>query len=236
MKIFVLNVEQLNQAEIFQRAYDTVDAFRKEKVDRCKRQPDKNRSLGAGLLLSYGILKGLNIPWQELKEQCGMNCGKYGKPYFQEWKGISFNLSHSGSYAACVVSGMETPHDFHEEMEVGIDIQKLRPCDLRVASKVFSKEDYEGLEKVWLRDKGQGDLLFTRLWTEMESRGKLLGTGIFLPKEADARLYEKEYMVGKEYWISVAAKRDEFPDGICKLTVEEALNALEYEAERKENI
>lgn len=228
MKIYVLNVEKLNREEIFQKAYDTVDAFRKEKVDKCQRQPDKSRSLGAGLLLSYGISDGLKIPWRELKEQCGINCGKYGKPYFQEWKGISFNLSHSGSYAACAVSGAETPYECHGDGEVGIDIQKVRSCSLKVAARVFPEEDYEGLEEVCLKDKRQGDLFFSRLWAERESRGKLLGTGIFLPEETVGKIYQKNYSVGKEYWVSVAAKRDEFPKEICELTVEEVLCALEH--------
>lgn len=226
MKIYVLNVEQLNREEIFQKAYDTVDAFRKEKVDKCQRQPDKNRSLGAGLLLSYGISDGLKIPWRKLKEQCGINCGKYGKPYFQEWKGISFNLSHSGSYAACVISGVETPYDFYEKKEVGIDIQKVRSCHFKVAEKVFSKEECEGLKKVFLEDERQGDLVFTRLWAERESRGKLLGTGIFLPEKRDMEIYVKDYGVGTEYYLSVAAKRDGFPKEICERTVEEVICAL----------
>lgn len=226
MKIYVLNVEQLNQEELFQKAYDLADDYRKEKVDKCKRQPDKNRSLGAGLLLSYGISEGLKISWQRLKKQCGMNCGKYGKPYFQEWKGISFNLSHSGSYAACVVSGMEAPYDFHEEKEVGIDIQRVRSCDLRVAAKVFSKEDYERLERVLREEESQGDLLFTRLWAGRESRGKLLGTGIFLPEDRNIEIYQKDYVVGKEYWLSAAAKKDGFPGDICELTVGGVLGML----------
>lgn len=226
MKIYVLNVEQLNQDEIFQKAYDLADDHRKEKVDKCKRQPDKNRSLGAGLLLSYGVCKGLKIPWQKLKEQCGMNCGKYGKPYFQEWKGIGFNLSHSGSYAACVVSGMETPYELHEEKEVGIDIQKVRSCDLRVAAKVFSGEEREGLERVLREEENRGNQLFTKLWAERESRGKLLGTGIFLPEEKSVEIYQKDYRVGTRYWLSVAAKRDGFPEDICELMVEEVLEAL----------
>lgn len=227
MKIYVLNVEKLNQDEIFQKAYEFLEESRKKRVDKCKRRPDQNRSLGAGLLLAYGLWDALKIPWSELKEQCGMNFGKYGKPYFEKWQGISFNLSHSGSYAACVLSHGGTPCDRYGENEVGIDIQKVCSCNLKVADRVFSKKDQERLEEACRKDKGLGDLLFSRLWAEKESRGKLLGTGIFLPEADGGEIYQKDYAVGNEYWLSVAAKRDGFPEEICERTVDEVLSVLE---------
>lgn len=227
MKVYVLNIEKLNQKELFQKAYELADDNRKKKVDACKRQEDKNRSLGAGLLLAYGLADALQISWENLKEQLAMEKGKYGKPYSANSKGICFNLSHSGSYAACAVSGTETPYVYNRKNEVGIDIQKVSHCGLKTGKRAFTEKEYKELEKVWSEDEKQGEKLFSRLWTEKESRGKLLGTGIFLKKEQPFCVYTKNYAIGEEYILSLADYKEEFPKEIVEVSLEELLHELE---------
>lgn len=225
MKVYVFNIEKLNQENLFQKAYELIDCFRKEKVDRCKNRGDKNRSLGAGMLLAYGVADTLKTPWSELKGKLDVEYGEHGKPYFKTWKGIAFNLSHSGSYAVCALSQSETPYGCSQKNEVGIDIQKVRACSLKVAKRVFSSQEYARLETVCKEDERQGNLLFSRLWAERESRGKLLGTGVFLPEEANEMIVTKNYMI-EDYWISVASAGEEVSEEICVLTIEELLGAL----------
>ncbi|MBD5545664.1 MAG: 4'-phosphopantetheinyl transferase superfamily protein [Lachnospiraceae bacterium] len=227
MKIYVLNVDKLNQEVLFQKAYGTVDRFRKEKVDSCKRREDKLRSLGAGLLLAHGVSEVLKTPWSQLREQIHMEYGMHGKPYLKKWEGISFNLSHSGSYATCVISKGETPYVHHRENEVGIDIQKVRTCSLKVAKKVFSHKEYAGLEEVYKENERQGDLLFSRLWAEMESRGKLLGTGVFWTEGISEMIFQKSYAMGEAYWISVSSAKENIPEKISLLGAEELLGSLD---------
>lgn len=223
MVIYALNIEQLGQEKWFQRAYDTVEESRKKKVAACKVEADKLRSLGAGLLLAYGVSKALKEPWRKLKEHAVIEYGEHGKPYFKSWEGIEFNLSHSGSYAACAVSTGENPYVKKEQNRVGIDIQKVLPCHLKTAKRAFLKEEYERLEELFEKDEDKAALLFTKLWTKKESIGKLLGTGVFLSEKEEEKIMLKDYIIDGEYLISAASQQQEFPEQICQVTVEEVL-------------
>jgi len=94
--------------------------------------------------------------------------GGNGKPYFREYP-FYFNLSHSGDYVLCALSGRE----------IGADIQEHRKCDSRrLAERFFSGREMEALEN-YEREHPEGkDALFFRLWARKEAYGKLSGGGI----------------------------------------------------------
>lgn len=90
--------------------------------------------------------------------------GGRGKPYLREYP-FFFNLSHSGSFCICALSGEE----------VGADIQQHRPgAGMRIAKRYFAGRETAALEEC----KEGGDALFFRLWTRKEAYGKLTGEGI----------------------------------------------------------
>lgn len=223
MKIYLLNIEKLKSDFFFQRAYELVDTQRKKKVDACKREEDKRRSLGAGLLLAYGLSKALQVSWSEIKKQISFEYGEYEKPYLQPWKGICFNISHSGNYVVCVIFSGKSLYEYEENKELGIDIQKITPCNMRTAKKAFNVEVCKQLEAQLLEDEDKAAIEFTTLWTNKESRGKLFGTGVFLPDNQNKRVFQKNYRVGKEYMISVSALMESFPDNVCEVEVEDAV-------------
>ena len=84
-----------------------------------------------------------------------------GKPFFPEYPGICFNLSHSRGAAVCAL------HD----KPVGVDVEKLRPAPRRLA-------------------QGMEDEAFFRLWTAKEATIKRQGQGVaalLRPFEPDPR-------------------------------------------------
>lgn len=97
--------------------------------------------------------------------------GAYGKPELLGRPDISFNLSHSGEYAVCVVA---------DGMAVGVDIEHMKPLDdvAALALQVFSDS-----ERYLLSNLGadEGLLLFYDLWVRKEAVIKALGLGFSYP-------------------------------------------------------
>ncbi len=92
--------------------------------------------------------------------------GEAGKPYFENLP-LYFNISHSGEYVLCAVSGQE----------VGADIQKFRPVNTeKLAGRFFAESEYRALTDC--ADDGERQRLFFALWTRKEAYGKLSGKGL----------------------------------------------------------
>lgn len=59
MKIYLTNITPLLEADCFQRALSLADKQRAEKVKKIKVRAEQARSLGAGLLLQYGLMESV---------------------------------------------------------------------------------------------------------------------------------------------------------------------------------
>lgn len=116
------------------------------------------QSMGARLLLC----KVLSQQYPEIPLPPKTTENPNGKPYLAHG-GLYFNLSHSGDYAALVLS----------DEEVGVDIEKLEPPKIAVAKRFFSKPEYDWLAK--------HPMNFYELWVLKESYVKALGTGLTTP-------------------------------------------------------
>lgn len=100
-----------------------------------------------------------------------MRSMEHGKPYFVEKdkenreiaSDIHFNLSHSEEMVACVLS----------HQPVGIDIEKIRRYNPKVADRILSDEEWAQLQA-----SGQKDRDFIRFWTLKEAYGKYTGQGL----------------------------------------------------------
>lgn len=103
-----------------------------------------------------------------------------GKPYFPDYPGFQYNISHSGRYAVCgMICGGKGPQP------VGIDIQQI-PSDpgraLKIADHFFSEPEKESLHALIREgDCSSALLLFCRYWTARESYIKLTGRGLAEP-------------------------------------------------------
>ena len=159
MDIYYFNITPLRNKFIFERNLSKVSKKRQEKIARLKRNDDKLRCLGAGLLIEF------------IKEKYNINdeivIDKFGKPHFLRTKD-SFNISHSGDYVVCAVS----------DREIGIDIEKRAKARMEVAGRFFHGEEVAQLKML---EEDKQDQLFFNYWSVKESFLKYIGTGLARP-------------------------------------------------------
>ncbi|MBR3149966.1 MAG: 4'-phosphopantetheinyl transferase superfamily protein [Eubacterium sp.] len=158
-KLYVLDCDALKDGELYRRYYEAMPQVRKNKIDKTKFDSDKRLSLGAGILLKRA-LDGFDTSKIISKE--------FKKPYIEGCP-LSFNLSHSGKYAAAAVS----------KSNVGCDIQQITPISDKVAKRFFCPSEQELIMKAGNEEKQRE--MFFRLWTLKESFIKATGDGMSLP-------------------------------------------------------
>jgi len=108
--------------------------------------------------------------------------GDKGKPYLENIP-LYFNLSHSGDYVLCAVSGLE----------VGADLQKIQPVDVRkLAKRFFSEPECRTLERC--ENDKERQRLFFRLWTRKEAWGKLTGEGVAAALDRDMQGEDADWL------------------------------------------
>lgn len=112
------------------------------------------------------LLRALEAHFR-LKELPKTAFGPYGKPFFPDYPQIHFNLSHSGPYALCALSGGP----------VGVDIEEIRPRGARLPAYAFNPA-----ERDWFEARGGGWENFYTLWTRKESWCKRAGESAARPK------------------------------------------------------
>ena len=87
------------------------------------------------------------------------------KPHFKQLKNLFFNLSHTENAAVCAVSNTE----------IGIDIEKIRPINLKLSEKICCKLELNE----FLHKQNKTEFLI-KLWTLKESYVKMCASSIFL--------------------------------------------------------
>lgn len=159
-ELYLARTEPLKDHERYEMLVSRVHPERRARIERLRLSEDRRRALAAQLLLEHALRRhGIKAP--------SFSYGEHGKPMLHGADGIHFNLSHSESYAVCVIS----------DVEVGVDIERIDPsvhC-LAVAERFF-----DPAETAWIRegkDDAQRTERFFRLWTLKESFMKATGMG-----------------------------------------------------------
>lgn len=86
-----------------------------------------------------------------------------GKPYFPQFPGLHFNLSHSGRLTLCALS----------HRPVGVDIEQIRPRGASLPRYALTAAEYADWEAA-----GGGWPAFYALWTRREAWCKYTGKGL----------------------------------------------------------
>lgn len=158
--VYAASVLPLEDERLFNAAYGSVSAERRSKTDKFRMAKDKMLSLGAGVLLDYALrCAGCNNKNIIYKGN--------GKPYLESGEKF-FSISHSGSFAVCAIS----------DCEVGCDIEKIEPADLKIAKRFFTPGEYDSIMKE-SSDEAKTEA-FYEYWTLKESFMKATALGMKL--------------------------------------------------------
>lgn len=141
---------------------------RKEKIQRFRFEPDKIRSLIAGVLLRQELdayLADKDADAYEIKK------GEHGKPYLAGADDFHFSISHAGAYVALAI----------DEQPVGIDVELVQIREA-VARRFYSEREQEEIrfmQEADAKDDGKrAEIAFTKIWTGKEAYLKYTGNGI----------------------------------------------------------
>jgi 4'-phosphopantetheinyl transferase len=92
---------------------------------------------------------------------------KYGKPYLKSYRHMHFNISHTREAIACAIS----------DKQIGIDIERIKPFNKRIAEKFFTKNEQEYI----FNKREDENVRFFEVWTRKEAYVKWLGKGMVIP-------------------------------------------------------
>lgn len=159
-----MNVTPLCEDRLFEACLATLSEERRKKALAYRFRKDQALSLGVGLLLDLALSEfGLR------ERDMTYGYRENGKPFFPEFPGIYFNLSHSGSIAAAVIS----------DREIGCDVEEIKNADLRIADRFFNPSERDVIFSA--PTSKEKEKLFFRFWTLKESFMKITGLGMQLP-------------------------------------------------------
>ena len=162
MNIYTIRKPEIITDQQMDRYLSKIPMERQDRVGRYIRQEDAIRSLCGSLLIQYVIQK-------ELKEDnVTYSYNKYGKPFINEFPKFHYNISHSHDWVVCAT----------DNIEVGIDIEKIKEIDLGIAKRFFAPIEYAQIER---RPSDQQLSCFYEYWTMKESFIKALGKGLSIP-------------------------------------------------------
>lgn len=182
VELYMLDIAELMDEAALSRHMEMAAEERREKAGRLKSAADRARCIGAGILLAraychYQTGKGKNaadadgrndgaLPDERelIAALPALSTDERGKPCFAGACEPHFNLSHAGSRVVCAMA----------PCEVGIDVERIRPCKDAVMKRCFTRE-----ERIAVHDAGlDADKVFTAIWTRKEARAKLSGEGL----------------------------------------------------------
>ncbi|MCI9283088.1 MAG: 4'-phosphopantetheinyl transferase superfamily protein [Lachnospiraceae bacterium] len=171
IQIYLLDVSGFQQdvaveGPEFRHLCERLSEKRQQKIESFRYAKGKALSLGAGLLLDYGLFQyGIR------ERDVVMVYGPDEKPYLRDYPEIHFNLSHSGTLAMAVFA----------DWEVGCDIERIAVPDMRIAHRFFAVGEIAALESGKEEEQTEN---FYRFWTLKESFLKLTGKGMRMPMNA----------------------------------------------------
>ncbi len=178
--VWILSLRDIPENS-FYAMYTCCDAKRKEKIDAIKADLRRRQSIGAGYLLC--LLK------QKFSVDSEIVALPDGKLVFEKEKGLWFNISHSGEWAAIA----------YGKRPLGLDIEYVRETREKVARRFFTKEEYAET----INREGIGrDSFFFRVWTGKEAVVKAAGVGFKVSPDGFCILPGRVSLLGKSYRLS----------------------------------
>lgn len=202
MEIYIARTDCLENKDLFQKLFARMPIERQKKITDCSHAKDQYRSLGAGVLLEYGLnMQGLTMMEKGEYRQIELSVGEQGKPYIRD-RTLAFNLSHSGDFVAAV---------FAKE-QAGIDIEQYRTGKQKLAKRFFMEKEYEYLMSH--QEERRQNEIFTELWTRKESYIKAAGAGMKIPMNSFCVL-EDEMNEPETFYFHTWNRCGEYVVSVC---------------------
>jgi 4'-phosphopantetheinyl transferase len=162
IKVFVLQLEDYQYSSEFQdKLLQYLPEAGRLRVRDRQNLTSKLQTVAGELLARYSVGQFLGKANQEIN----LVFGEKGKPHIGNLSNMHFNISHSGHYVVCAVSSTE----------IGIDVERVRKVNLRIAERFFSPSEIHDL--MALPEESRMHYFIT-LWTIKESYLKAIGRGL----------------------------------------------------------
>lgn len=169
MKWYKFDIRDLTAAD-YGKWYALMSKDKQARIDHFRFEGDKQRSVAGEMLVRKAITEWCDVS----AESIVFDKTETGKPYAKGLP-VEFNISHSGDIVVCVV----------DDKPVGIDVEKIRPIDLKVAKHICTDDElvylfgYTPTEQDFTYTTDQELLTrFFELWTSKEAYGKCIGFGM----------------------------------------------------------
>lgn len=157
MQVYMASVAAFSDHNIKEYFLKLQTPEKRERILRLKR--NQNAVLLGDILVKYALRDSFGIP---IKEQSIIK-NAWGKPMLCGVENAHFNVSHSGEWVVCVTA----------KEPIGVDIEKIRPFNARVAEKICDEK-----AKMEILSAKNRDEAFCRYWTRQEAAAKYKGTGL----------------------------------------------------------
>ena len=203
---YYADIRCLENETLFREKVKQLSPYRQQKIAILRNDRDRNRSLGAGLLLDHGLaVYGLQ------ERSVEYDIGQWGKPALKYHPEICFSLSYSGDYAICTIG----------DRPVGNDIEHVREGRLKVANRFFAEEELAWLYEAETEEERTGRMF--RLWTMKESFLKVIGRGMSLSlkdfvirmDEESGRARVRHSFDAKYYYMREYGEIDGYCTAVC---------------------
>ncbi len=188
MRYRIVDIREKTEDD-FEKAYNSLPLWRREKADKYRFKEDRKRSVFAFELLCAMLSEYLKVSAEGLE----IYESEKGKLRLKNSR-LGFNISHSGAFVACAI----------HEGEIGIDIEEKREISPRLFRSVLSESERKNLlkGKALPEEKIPADspltAEFLRLWTAKEAYLKFTGEGLSGGfDKVQVRLTEKPEIIGK---------------------------------------
>lgn len=185
------NTSTFSECEL-QQAYQTLSPSRKAHIDSLRSKDAQLRSLTATLLVQRLLQE------HDCMESAVLCRNAQGQP-FLSCEDLYVSISHCDHMVACAIS----------EAPVGIDIQRIRPIDLKLCRHVCQEEEAAYVLGNYADPSGglcqAPDVLrrFFEIWTAKEAYFKKAGTGITNLRSVNVLQLPRQTQIIDNYMLQI---------------------------------
>lgn len=161
--LYFLQINETIDEPIFLQMLELLSPEKREQIKRYRFDLDKKLSLYSEALVRILACQFLNISNKDIT----FVKSSFGKPYIQEYSNFHFNISHTKSAIAVIIS----------DKSIGVDIEAIREADMLIANRFFTDDEIRYITEA----NEYKNKRFFEIWTKKEAYIKYIGKGLSIP-------------------------------------------------------